>query len=80
MSHRCEHFHVARYTAFIALYPVGILLGEMPLYYAGLPYLRERRLHSVLLPNALNFGFDYHLACQVWARPYPNPYPKPNSL
>ena len=49
------------------LYPVGILLGEMPLYYAGLPYLRERRLHSVSLPNALNFSFDYHRAAQVGA-------------
>ena len=54
-----------RYTAFIVLYPVGILLGEMPLYYAGLPYLRERRLHSASLPNALNFSFDYHRAAQV---------------
>lgn len=52
---------------FIVLYPLGILLGEMPLYVAGLPYLRERRLHSLALPNALNFSFDYYRACQ--ARP-----------
>ncbi|KAK9825149.1 hypothetical protein WJX81_005760 [Elliptochloris bilobata] len=54
-----------RYTMFIALYPLGILLGEMPLYAAGLPYLRERRLYSLALPNALNFSFDYHRACQA---------------
>ena len=52
---------------FIVLYPLGIVLGEMPLYVAGLPFLRERRLHSLALPNALNFSFDYSRACQ--ARP-----------
>lgn len=52
---------------FIVLYPLGILLGEMPLYVAGLPFLRERRLHSLALPNALNFSFDYYRVCQ--ARP-----------
>ena len=52
---------------FIVLYPLGIALGEMPLYVVGLPFLRERRLHSLALPNALNFSFDYYRACQ--ARP-----------
>ncbi len=47
------------------LYPVGIACGEMPLYHAGLPYLRARGLHSLALPNALNFSFDYHRACQA---------------
>jgi len=37
----------------------------MPLYHAGLPYLRARGLHSLALPNALNFSFDYHRACQA---------------
>ena len=57
-----------RYTLFIVLYPLGILLGEMPLYAAGLPFLRGRRLHSLALPNALNFSFDYHRACQARRR------------
>jgi Protein tyrosine phosphatase-like protein, PTPLA len=40
------------------LYPVGVA-SEMKLVYDGLPVLKERGLHSIRLPNAWNFGFDY---------------------
>ncbi|KAL4424771.1 hypothetical protein ABPG77_000811 [Micractinium sp. CCAP 211/92] len=49
-----------RYTAFIPLYPIGVA-GEMNAVYDALPFIAERRLRSVALPNALNFGFDYSL-------------------
>jgi hypothetical protein len=58
----CAH---GRYSLFLVLYPVGIACGEMPLYHAALPYLRARGLHSLSLPNALNFSFDYYRACQA---------------
>lgn len=48
----------ARYSAFLILYPIGVV-SEMWLLYAGLPAARERKLHSFALPNAWNFAFDY---------------------
>lgn len=56
---------VHRYSAFIPLYPIGMFLGEMPLMYRSLPYLRERHLYSLSLPNSLNFAFHYHIFVQV---------------
>ena len=53
-----------RYTLFIPLYPVG-MLAEVVLMAKSLPYLKSRKLNSIALPNALNFGFDYHLFIQV---------------
>lgn len=48
-----------RYTAFIPLYPVGVA-GEMWSVYGALPAIKARGLHSIRLPNPLNFAFDYH--------------------
>lgn len=48
----------ARYSAFLALYPVGVA-SEMWLLFSGLPAARGRRLHSAALPNKWNFAFDY---------------------
>ncbi len=48
-----------RYTAFIGLYPVGVL-GEMKSVFDALPFIRARGLRSLALPNAANWGFDYH--------------------
>ena len=39
--------------------------GEAGIYYLSLPYLEQRKVHSVQLPNAANFGFDYALLCKV---------------
>lgn len=48
----------ARYSAFLVLYPIGVV-SEMWLLYSGLPAIRERKLHSAALPNAWNFTFNY---------------------
>jgi hypothetical protein len=32
---------------------------------AGLPYIDDRGLHSLALPNHLNWGFSYGVFCQV---------------
>lgn len=53
-----------RYTLFIPIYPVG-MLAEMVLMAKSLPYLQSQKLNSIALPNAFNFGFDYHLFIQV---------------
>lgn len=53
-----------RYTAFIPLYPVGVC-AELGLMYLGLPYMSTRELHSVRMPNALNFGFQYDMFVKV---------------
>jgi len=47
-----------RYSMFIPLYPVGVL-GEMHAAYSALHAIAERGLHSVGMPNAWNFAFDY---------------------
>ena len=48
-----------RYTAFIFLYPVGVV-GEMWSVYQALPLIKQRRLRSLSMPNAANLAFDYH--------------------
>ena len=55
-----------RYSCFIPLYPLGII-GEALLTVRALPYIRQRSLFSVRLPNAANFAFDYHWFCLVSA-------------
>lgn len=42
-----------------------MFLGEWPLVYAALPYIKERKLHSVFMPNAWNFAFSYYYFCAV---------------
>ncbi|CAL5223062.1 g5520 [Coccomyxa viridis] len=54
-----------RYSAFIPLYPLGILGGEMPLIWTGLPYMRQRKLHSTEMPNSMNFAFSYPIFAQA---------------
>lgn len=33
--------------------------------YLGLPYMSSRALHSVYMPNVLNFGFQYDVFVKV---------------
>ena len=54
-----------RYSAFIPLYPAGIFAGEMPLIAAGLPFIDARGLHSLFMPNRLNWAFSYGVFCRV---------------
>lgn len=37
----------------------------MPLIAAGLPFIDARGLHSLFLPNPLNWGFSYAAFCRV---------------
>ncbi|EGC32165.1 hypothetical protein DICPUDRAFT_89327 [Dictyostelium purpureum] len=54
-----------RYNAFIILYPIGFA-AENVLWYNMLPYIKEREIHSVRLPNSINFGFDYYYFVIFW--------------
>lgn len=45
------------------------MLAEMVLMAKSLPYLKIQKLNSVVLPNSLNFAFDYHLFIQVTQPP-----------
>lgn len=53
-----------RYTTFYVLYPLGVS-SEMAMVYLAMPSIRQQRLWSLDLPNSLNFGFSYYLACWV---------------
>lgn len=53
-----------RYTMFIPLYPIGVW-GEMMACYLALPYLEERKLHSIYLPNVWNFSFNYAIFTKI---------------
>lgn len=53
-----------RYTAFYVLYPLGVG-SELALAYMALPTIQRRKLWSYEMPNAINFAFDYHVACIV---------------
>ena len=48
-----------RYSTFIVLYPLGIS-GELLTMYAALPYIVQRKLWTVSLPNAANIAFSYY--------------------
>lgn len=50
-----------RYSFFLVLYPTGVT-GEIVTMIAALPYIRQRGLFSIALPNLANFSFDYHTA------------------
>ena len=41
----------------------------MPLIWNGLPYIRQRKLHSLEMPNSFNFAFSYDLFAQVRQTP-----------
>lgn len=59
-----------RYSAFIPLYPAGVV-SELAIMYVALPHLRVHKFWSVSLPNAWNFGFDYAVFIQVVMAAYP---------
>ena len=47
-----------RYSLFYILYPLGVY-GEMRVLYDALPYLQERSVVSLELPNCWNFSFSF---------------------
>jgi hypothetical protein len=62
--HPTPHPPKSRYSAFILIYPVGVV-AEMVLMYRALPFIRARKLFSVFMPNAYNFAFDYAIFITV---------------
>jgi len=61
--HTCACTH-GRYTLFIPAYPVGVL-AEMALLYQALPFIEDRDMYSLSMPNKLNMGFSYLRLGQV---------------
>lgn len=59
-----------RYTAFIPLYPIGVM-GEMGAIWLALPLIKENKLRSVVLPNMWNFSFDYGVFLKLLLVVYP---------
>ncbi|KAL4859657.1 Very-long-chain (3R)-3-hydroxyacyl-CoA dehydratase 2 [Chlorella vulgaris] len=59
-----------RYTAFIPLYPLGVV-GEMWAVVLALPHIKQNGLHTISMPNAGNFAFDYSLFLKVLLCLYP---------
>lgn len=41
----------------------------MPLIYAGLPFLRDRELHTLRMPNRMNYAFSYYYFALVCPSP-----------
>jgi len=54
----------ARYTLFFVLYPLGVT-GELLSVYTALPYVRQRGILSISLPNVANISFNYYYALIV---------------
>ncbi|CAG2109936.1 unnamed protein product [Medioppia subpectinata] len=48
-----------RYTLFIVLYPIGVS-GELLTIVSAIPYIRDRNLFAISLPNFANISFYYH--------------------
>lgn len=66
-SHVCVwHRRLCRYNAFLLLYPTGVV-SEMLLLYWGVPYVRQRDLYSIHMPNRWNFAWDYAIFIEVRA-------------
>ncbi len=59
-----------RYSAFIPLYPIGVM-GEILSIYNALPIIQANLMHSVQLPNSWNFGFDYATFMKIVLVLYP---------
>eukprot|EP00798_Chlamydomonas_sp_ICE-L_P020085 gene20085-26802_t len=59
-----------RYTAFIPLYPVGVVC-EMALLVLALPTLEADGRWSLRMPNNMNWGFEYSVFIKVVLAIYP---------
>ena len=53
---------------FLFNYPVGVVC-EMILMYLAVPFLRERDMFSIHMPNAWNWAWDYSIFIHVSAGP-----------
>eukprot|EP00887_Chlorella_sp_A99_P006090 scaffold22.g6090.t1 len=64
-----------RYTGFIVLYPLGVS-SELAMAWLAAPAIRQGKLLSIEMPNALNFAFDYHLVCWLVVAAYLPGFPR----
>ena len=53
-----------RYTTFIVLYPIGVS-SELAMVWLALPIIRQQQLYAYPMPNPINMGFDYAVACII---------------
>lgn len=47
----------ARYSGFLVFYPLGVA-SELTLIWLAMPYITQRQLYSIKMPNKFNFAFD----------------------
>lgn len=64
-----------RYSGFIILYPLGVS-SELAMVFLALPYLKESRKWCYDMPNALNIGFEYWIACLLGIAAYIPGFPQ----
>jgi very-long-chain (3R)-3-hydroxyacyl-CoA dehydratase len=53
-----------RYSTFIPLYPIGAG-SEWVLLFVALPFIKDRNLFSMAMPNKFNIAFNYYTFCVV---------------
>lgn len=51
------------------LYPIGVS-SELAMLWLALPTIRDSKMWCLLMPNALNFAFDYYIFCLLGAAAY----------
>lgn len=49
----------ARYSLFVGLYPLGVC-GELLCMYKSMPYIKERGILNLTLPNRVNASFNFY--------------------
>eukprot|EP01018_Ginkgo_biloba_P020531 Gb_33560 [translate_table: standard] len=62
--------HLAQvYSAFVVLYPIGAILGEMWLMYQALPYIKKKNIYGYLF-NQLPFSYYSFVAALLACYPF----------
>lgn len=56
-------------------FPRAGVSSELTLIWLGLPYIKERQLYSLQMPNKLNFGFDAYTFAALLAVAYVYGFP-----
>ncbi|KAF8386600.1 hpo-8, partial [Pristionchus pacificus] len=70
------HFLIwLRYTLFIVLYPMGAS-GELFVIFRSLPYVWERQLFSISMPNPANVSFSFYWFLVILMLNYIPGFPK----
>ncbi|XP_057836162.2 uncharacterized protein LOC131046438 isoform X2 [Cryptomeria japonica] len=58
-----------RYSAFIVLYPIGALIGEMPAMYKALPYIKKKNIYGDAF-NKLPFSYYSFIVAVLVCYPF----------